>query len=177
MKRNTQYAKLDSNGEQTIVDYIRKYGFRNAAKHFGVSRGTLYKWAKDHGYVTPSPRRAPNDKNARQINAIAVGKDVVGKRPKKPLSDSKAPLRTNSSEKPKNATKNQPPLTVGTKVKDDVTQNALSESEYRELKDYETRIAAGWNAFVDVGKAFAAIRDRKLYRDRYTTFESYCGVD
>lgn len=38
----------------------------------------------------------------------------------------------------------------------------------------EAVIEKGWQTFVDVGLALARIRDQKLYRAGYDTFEAYC---
>ena len=50
----------------------------------------------------------------------------------------------------------------------------LNESEMRQRVEYEEIIRRGWKTFVEVGQALCAIRDKRLYRDRYATFESYC---
>ena len=49
----------------------------------------------------------------------------------------------------------------------------LSASEQRTLQRAEVTIAKGMRAFVAVGLALKAIRDRRLYRERYGTFEEY----
>ena len=51
---------------------------------------------------------------------------------------------------------------------------SLSEIEYNRLAHNETVIEKGLNTFVDVGNALAEIRDGKLYRQTYGTFEDYC---
>ena len=38
----------------------------------------------------------------------------------------------------------------------------------------EEVIEDGWATYVQVGLAFATIRDRRLYRNEFTTFEEYC---
>lgn len=50
----------------------------------------------------------------------------------------------------------------------------LSEAERAELRACEAVIAAGWQAFVEVGLALARIRDARLYRVEYDTFHAYC---
>jgi len=35
-------------------------------------------------------------------------------------------------------------------------------------------IDSGWSTYVQVGLALATIRDRRLYRQEFTTFEEYC---
>lgn len=50
----------------------------------------------------------------------------------------------------------------------------LSVDERSELERNERIIAGGLQTFYDVGHALAEIRDRKLYRARFRTFEAYC---
>ena len=52
--------------------------------------------------------------------------------------------------------------------------SALSFQEKNELCDCETVIESGWLIFVEFGNALARIRDKRLYREDYETFESYC---
>ena len=35
-------------------------------------------------------------------------------------------------------------------------------------------IKSGWKTFLEVGAALTQVRDQKLYRDKYGTFENYC---
>jgi phage N-6-adenine-methyltransferase len=51
---------------------------------------------------------------------------------------------------------------------------ALSFEEAQRLEACETTIARGLNTFVEVGNALAEVRDGKLYRETYKTFEDYC---
>lgn len=44
----------------------------------------------------------------------------------------------------------------------------------RSLKQHEELIESGIKGFLDVGRSLIAIRDGKLYRDKYDTFEAYC---
>lgn len=50
----------------------------------------------------------------------------------------------------------------------------LSVNERERLHDYEEVIDKGLETFFDVGTALLAIRDARLYRGHYTSFESYC---
>ena len=50
----------------------------------------------------------------------------------------------------------------------------LSEPEQTELYACEEVIATGWNTYVQVGLALAQIRNKRLYRTQYFTFEEYC---
>ena len=49
----------------------------------------------------------------------------------------------------------------------------LSSSEAQTLAHYEAIIARGLKTFVEVGQALLAIREQKLYREAYGTFEDY----
>lgn len=51
---------------------------------------------------------------------------------------------------------------------------ALTTSESQELIQCEAVIEKGLRTFVDVGNALLIIRDRRLYRAEYGTFEDYC---
>lgn len=51
----------------------------------------------------------------------------------------------------------------------------LVESEYSELQQHEQVIEQGLKTFVDVGNALLAIRDKRLYRQDFGTFEEYCN--
>jgi len=50
----------------------------------------------------------------------------------------------------------------------------LSITEEQELAAHEAIIERGLKAFVDVGQALLAIRDARLYRAQFGTFEDYC---
>ncbi|HEV7925249.1 MAG TPA: hypothetical protein VGR14_07840 [Verrucomicrobiae bacterium] len=50
----------------------------------------------------------------------------------------------------------------------------LNEAEKRQRVECEEIIRHGWETFVEVGRALSTIRDKRLYRDRYGTFEGYC---
>jgi len=49
----------------------------------------------------------------------------------------------------------------------------LSEKEKSELESLETTIKKNINSFMDVGSALIVIRDKKLYRETFSTFEEY----
>jgi hypothetical protein len=44
------------------------------------------------------------------------------------------------------------------------TIDVLSEAEQREYDTCNAVIGSGWNAFVEVGRALAQVRDDQLYR-------------
>ena len=50
----------------------------------------------------------------------------------------------------------------------------MTVSEAVRLKQLETTITKGSKAFIEVGLALAEIRDSKLYRVHFSTFEKYC---
>jgi hypothetical protein len=50
----------------------------------------------------------------------------------------------------------------------------LIKEEREILQKHETTIKKGLNTFVEVGQALLEIRDKKLYRIEYNTFEEYC---
>ena len=50
----------------------------------------------------------------------------------------------------------------------------LIKEEKTLLTQQETIIEKGLSTFVEVGKALTIIRDNKLYREEYETFEKYC---
>ncbi len=55
-----------------------------------------------------------------------------------------------------------------------VAVDALTSVECTELVQCEAVIERGLNTFVEVGTALLAIRDRRLYRAEFGTFEDYC---
>jgi hypothetical protein len=52
----------------------------------------------------------------------------------------------------------------------------LSDTEIFEFMSFEEVVGTGWNSFVQVGLALGQIREKRLYRETYPTFESYCRV-
>ena len=55
----------------------------------------------------------------------------------------------------------------------DETSESLSLIEAQILARYEEIIAQGLQTFVEVGHALMAIREQRLYRQSYQTFEAY----
>jgi hypothetical protein len=53
-------------------------------------------------------------------------------------------------------------------------ESALSAAEIEALTKAETTIDCGLKTFVMVGRALCDIRDGKLYREKFKTFEDYC---
>ncbi len=52
--------------------------------------------------------------------------------------------------------------------------DSLSLNEVGRLAELETIIEQGIQTFIEVGNALLEIRDSRLYRQEYTTFEEYC---
>lgn len=52
--------------------------------------------------------------------------------------------------------------------------DALQVSEQKSLTELEAVIEANAKGFIETGRALAAIRDQKLYRAEFSTFEDYC---
>lgn len=50
----------------------------------------------------------------------------------------------------------------------------LTTAEAQQLAAHEATIRAGFDTFVAVGTALMAIRDARLYREEFATFEDYC---
>lgn len=50
----------------------------------------------------------------------------------------------------------------------------ISNAEQNELANCEEVIASGLQTFFEVGQCLAHIRDRRLYRREFATFEEYC---
>lgn len=53
----------------------------------------------------------------------------------------------------------------------------MTASERDELKERETRIRRSWHHFLQVGEDLLAILDKRLYRDKYKTFEVYVSKE
>lgn len=53
-------------------------------------------------------------------------------------------------------------------------KNTLTAPERSDLRRLEAVVEKGIQTFVDVGKALKQIRDDKLYRENWHTFEAYC---
>lgn len=51
----------------------------------------------------------------------------------------------------------------------------LTREEQIALDDGEERIGRGLKTFIEVGSALAAVRDNRLYRADFETFEAYCN--
>jgi len=63
---------------------------------------------------------------------------------------------------------------MGRRKKGAEMSEALTFIEKEELKEFEKRIESGLKTFREVGAALLAIRDGRMYRAEYRTFEDYC---
>ncbi len=61
-----------------------------------------------------------------------------------------------------------------TVIRSQFTPKTLDAAETRHRDECENVIRHGWETFLDVGRALLTIRDRRLYRDDYASFEDYC---
>lgn len=52
----------------------------------------------------------------------------------------------------------------------------LNKEELNELERCEVVIKQGLQTFIEVGQALLTIRDKRLYRSGFRTFEEYCGA-
>lgn len=59
----------------------------------------------------------------------------------------------------------------------EIVTEPLDDAEAVALEGYESTIGKGLKSFHAVGKALMAIRDGRLYRDRYASFETYCETE
>jgi hypothetical protein len=56
------------------------------------------------------------------------------------------------------------------------TIEPLSDEELQEFRHLDRTVAKAAKAFVDAGIALARIKEKKLYRQKYDTFEEYCSA-
>ncbi len=61
-------------------------------------------------------------------------------------------------------------------LKDKIAIPELSDIETIRLSELETVVERGLQTFYAVGIALAEIRDGRLYRQQYKTWEEYCSV-
>jgi hypothetical protein len=55
----------------------------------------------------------------------------------------------------------------------EVLASKLSTDQAEELEKCEKIIKQGWGTFLEVGRALATIRDKKLYKGKYYSFDQY----
>ncbi len=56
------------------------------------------------------------------------------------------------------------------------SRELLTVTEKQRLEECETIIEKGLQTFIEVGQVLLEIKDRRLYREEYGTFEAYCGT-
>jgi hypothetical protein len=56
------------------------------------------------------------------------------------------------------------------------TIEVLTDVESAGMRECEATILRGWGACVDVGLALARIRDKRLYKAEFSSFEAYCQI-
>ncbi len=67
------------------------------------------------------------------------------------------------------------PINQLTTIDDETTEiSILSNEEKVSFKTYEEIIEKGLKTFIEVGNALFEIKNNKLYRESFTTFEAYC---
>jgi len=82
--------------------------------------------------------------------------------------------KTSGSGSANGLAKNKTPLgLLGNVLESTPLKSLLTAAEQTEKQDLETAIKSGWKTFLEVGSAVAKIRDKKLYRNEYETFEEY----
>ncbi|BAZ09198.1 hypothetical protein NIES4071_10040 [Calothrix sp. NIES-4071] len=59
-------------------------------------------------------------------------------------------------------------------LNDDVLGDVLTEAQAEEFKYLEARVEECLKSFWEIGRALGRIRDERLYRENYKTFEEYC---
>jgi hypothetical protein len=59
-------------------------------------------------------------------------------------------------------------------AKDLSAQSTLTDAEALELSSLEATVERSLKAFWEIGQALRHIRDRRLYRQDFSTFEDYC---
>ena len=65
-------------------------------------------------------------------------------------------------------------VTITLAHQNDQPENPLSLEEQSDFAHHESIIQHGLQTFVEVGQSLAVIRDRRLYRAQFHTFEAYC---
>jgi hypothetical protein len=90
------------------------------------------------------------------------------KKPKKCNGNNKAPVADPAVEP------EQKPEAVVQEQAEPQGEAALNAAEEMKLEQFETVLKPGLGSFMVVGKALKAIRDERLYRAKFKTFEDYC---
>jgi hypothetical protein len=67
-----------------------------------------------------------------------------------------------------------PPALPGDVLESAPLQTTLTAAEQEELTQLEAVVKGEWASLLKVGAALKEIRDKRLYRDRFATFNEYC---
>jgi hypothetical protein len=70
-----------------------------------------------------------------------------------------------------------PPALPGDVLESAPLQTTLTAAEQKEFAEKKSVVIKGWGAFLDVANALLAISEKRLYRDKYKTFEAFCKDD
>ena len=106
---------------------------------------------------TPAPQPAPEPAAPDPIASSALPAVVP---------DANPPQEANAASPPKSG-----PIQMSSVMG---VVEGLSDDEGMEFMACETVIDTGWRGVLDVGLGFACIRDKRLYRVEFETFEAYC---
>lgn len=63
-----------------------------------------------------------------------------------------------------------------TSIPPKTVEKGLTKVERGRLNELERAIERGLKTFVEVGRALTEVRDKRLYRAQFSTFEDYCAV-
>ena len=69
------------------------------------------------------------------------------------------------------------PAVIDNPLQAPAIQSTLTDKEQKELIRLETVIKSSWQTVLEVGSALTQVRDKKLFRDKYGSFEEYCQVE
>lgn len=67
-----------------------------------------------------------------------------------------------------------PPGLIEKPLEAPALKSQLSAEEQAELERLEKVIRSGWKTFLEVGEALITVSEKRLYRDKYLNFETYC---
>lgn len=125
---------------------------RNALTHSGYKSSVLT--PEQHERALAAPQEKPELRGKALAGWIMDGTSLSEQHSAAEERD-----RAREIEKAREAEKGSGPLTVG---------------EGKRLRDCEKRIERGMTTFIDVGAALMEVRNSRLYRESFATFEDYC---
>jgi hypothetical protein len=142
-----------------------------------IQRAILEKRGVGIAYMTISDRlqrlglERPSDKKKAKVNQSQT---QVGSMPKDVVEVLPGQRRFDTTDTGPPASEGKPVSAVADIVPMNTDIVPLSTAEVQTLAHYEQIIERGIKTFVEVGHALLVIRDERLYREGYTTFEDYC---